>query len=614
MKENKAKGTINTTEEYIEYTTKQNIIYSIKNVWKYDKSPLRDFVVFTFLMGITLLLTTIFPKFILDELLGLKREKELIILITIFFTSLAVSYYFYEYIKEVYLIKVIAIRLKIVNEYYLKCLNTNFKNTEDPNFLDKKDTVAKILMSDSIGIEGMLKTLFEMGGQIAGFIVCISIVSTLSVWIVVYLLINVGIIYLFMTRVKKFEYSNIKKLSSARRRANYACDTLSDFSYGKEIRLFNLSSNLINFFKVNKKKEFEIETTIKNKYLKVNILDILLVLIRDGVVYGYLIYLVIGNKITIGDFTMYFSAMISISTWMQLIIQSIVDIRAQKLYINDIRNFIDYKEVEDLGRKNIPDCDFDIEFKNVSFKYRETENYILKNVSLKISKNEHLAIIGSNGAGKSTFVKLLCKMYEVEEGEILIDGINIKEYSTKEIHKIFSAVFQEVNILAFSLAENIAIKDINYEKLDIALEKVGLNQKVDALEKGVHTNLLKILDEEGIELSGGEKQSVAIARAIYKDGKAFILDEPTSALDALKEYELYKRFDEIVKGRMAIYISHRLSSTHFCDKIAMFEHGELIEYGTHKELIEKNGKYKAMYDIQAQYYVKKQEGNNDVFI
>uniref|UniRef100_UPI0030795D70 ABC transporter ATP-binding protein n=1 Tax=Zhenhengia sp. TaxID=2944208 RepID=UPI0030795D70 len=244
------------------------------------------------------------------------------------------------------------------------------------------------------------------------------------------------------------------------------------------------------------------------------------------------------------------------------------------------------------------------EFKNVWFKYPQAEDYTLKDVSLTLNSREKMSIVGQNGAGKTTFIKLLCRLYEPEKGEILINGVNVKEYAFDEYTKLLSVVFQDYKLFSFTIKENMSFNQAcNEEELEIALQKSGVRDKVASLDKGVETSLYKNFDKEGTELSGGEMQKLAIARAIYKNAPIVVLDEPTAALDPYAEYEIYAKFNELVKNKTAIYISHRLSSCRFCDKIAVFDKGRLIEQGTHTELKEQDGKYAQMWKAQAQYYV-----------
>lgn len=281
------------------------------------------------------------------------------------------------------------------------------------------------------------------------------------------------------------------------------------------------------------------------------------------------------------------------------------------MYVRDFYKFID----EDLGTEGGErlaepmDIPIEIEFENVTFKYPGTEKYIYKDFSLKIPAGQKLALVGVNGAGKTTFVKLLTGLFEPDSGRVLINGHDIREYKKSELFKMFAAVFQEVNIMAFTIAENIAcsLENIDYDKVDKVLKQVGLYEKVQGLEKGVNTMMLKVIDENGTVFSGGESQKLAIARALYKGGNCVIMDEPTAALDALAEAEIYEEFDALTKGKTAIYISHRLASTKFCDKIALIDGTGLREYGTHDELMELGGIYYDMFITQGRYY---QEGGD----
>lgn len=257
------------------------------------------------------------------------------------------------------------------------------------------------------------------------------------------------------------------------------------------------------------------------------------------------------------------------------------------------------------GSKKTSNGEHIIEFLNVSFRYPRSENYVLRNLNLTIRQGEHLSVVGINGAGKTTFIKLLCRMYDVTEGEIRIDGINIKEYSDDEYRKLFAVVFQDFSLFAFSLKDNIILNEkADDKKLENTLKMAGLYVDAMKLENKVETTIFKSYDEKGTELSGGQQQKTAICRALYRDSPIVILDEPTAALDPIAEYEIYKRFNDLVGGKTAIYISHRLSSCKFCDRIAVFADDTIKEYGTHDELVNiKDGIYAGMYAAQAEYYI-----------
>lgn len=250
------------------------------------------------------------------------------------------------------------------------------------------------------------------------------------------------------------------------------------------------------------------------------------------------------------------------------------------------------------------DIDYEIEFRDVSFKYPRSENWALRHVNMKFKIGDRMAVVGMNGSGKTTFIKLLCRLYDPTEGKILLNGIDITRYKYDEYMKIFSVVFQDYKLFAFSIAENVAA-DLNYdrEKVISCLERVGLGKRIGELERGIETPLYRDYENDGIDVSGGEAQKIAIARALYKDAPFIILDEPTAALDPLAEAEIYSQFNEIVENKTAIYISHRLSSCRFCNNIVVFDHGTIIQQGGHEKLVaDKNGKYHELWHAQAQYY------------
>ncbi len=250
------------------------------------------------------------------------------------------------------------------------------------------------------------------------------------------------------------------------------------------------------------------------------------------------------------------------------------------------------------------DNQYQIEFRHVFFKYPGAEDYALKDFSMKLKIGEKLAIVGMNGSGKTTMIKLLCRLYDPEKGEILLNGVDIRKFRQEEYSKLFSVVFQDYTLMPFKLAENVAV-DTEYDAdlVKKSLSDSGFEERLSELEQGIDTYIYKSYNDNGMEVSGGEAQKIAIARAVYKDSPFVLLDEPTAALDPLSEYEIYTNFDKIIGSKTAIYISHRLSSCKFCEKIAVFHEGRLIQTGSHDELVkEKNGKYYEMWEAQAQYY------------
>ena len=288
---------------------------------------------------------------------------------------------------------------------------------------------------------------------------------------------------------------------------------------------------------------------------------------------------------------------------------------AQRLKVNEqyLEVYLDYFDIKNdmyqgsLSVEKRSDKKFDIEFKNVSFKYQGTDDYALKNINLDLKVGERLAVVGMNGSGKTTFIKLLCRLYDPTEGEIFMNDFNIRKYDYRQYLDLFSVVFQDYNLLSVPLGNNVASSDTwDTEKAERLLEEVGFGERYATMSRKLETPLYKDFDEDGVNVSGGEAQKIALARALYKDAPFIILDEPTAALDPIAEAEIYSKFDQIVGDKTAIYISHRLSSCRFCDKIAVFDKGEIVQIGTHEELLsDENGKYYELWHAQAQYYTEK---------
>lgn len=309
---------------------------------------------------------------------------------------------------------------------------------------------------------------------------------------------------------------------------------------------------------------------------------------------------------TYGDFTVQFNAVNTLSQSLLAVVASVSAVNQMGFYIDDLDAYVNLPRISRNEGLSLPVCpNYEFDFCNVSFKYPGSDEYALKDISLHFSTNEKLSFVGLNGAGKTTFVKLLLRLYDVDSGMILLNGVNIKEYNYNDYQKIFSSVFQDYKLFAYSVQENIVLTEFGVDeaRLETALQESGVNEFIDGKGNGIQTFLYKIFDEAGFEPSGGEGQKIAIARALYKDAKFVILDEPTSAFDPVAEYNLYQKINNLVKNRGCLFISHRLSSTVFADKIYVFNQGRIVEEGRHKELMEhQGGLYKDMFEKQASYY------------
>ncbi|MBE6052533.1 MAG: ABC transporter ATP-binding protein [Clostridium sartagoforme] len=489
-------------------------------------------------------------------------------------------------------------------------MEMDYQNTESKEMLDNIQNAWFAVQNNHQGIEGILNRLFQLLGTILSIIGYVAIIATLQPAILIFLVVNVFLLYFVSEKIKKYEFSERTKVSEIDRKSKYIFSVMSDFTYGKDIRVFNLKKWLSEKFKYFNSEKINIIIKIQNKYFLLNILEIVLTLAREGLIYGYLIYKVITGAIGIGSFTMYFATIDTFTNSLQRIFYILSDIRLQGMYLERYINFIESEDSSDGKREIVTKDNYLIEFENVYFKYPNSSKYIFEDFSLKIEKGQKIALVGLNGSGKTTLVKLLVRLYEPTKGAIKINGVDIKEYKKEEYYKLFSVLFQDIKIIAATISENIALtskEKCNINKVLQSIDLSGLKEKVSLLDKGIETQMMKYLFNDGVDFSGGEKQKLALARALYKAGDIVILDEPTSSLDPIAEYDIYLNFNNIILNKTAIYISHRLASTRFCDKIALFDNGKIIEIGTHEELLNRGEKYKEMFNIQAKYYVDVKE-------
>lgn len=501
----------------------------------------------------------------------------------------------------------IYIRGKLITERIKKALTMSYQQLEKPDILDMSEKAVQATGGNNNGVEGMMHSVYEFGGQLVLIVVTVSAVTVLD-WRLIIILAAVAVVqYIFFRYiVKKDKKETWDVLAPVWRKISYMDRVTQDFDYAKDIRLFNMRGWLSDKQHGILMQKQERMLHSRNLWIVNSVFAHFMSLIAKGAVYAILIAAVVGRDMSIGDFTMFLGLTATFSETLTQFLNSIVEFKKRSMQTDDFRSFMDLRTEEEGDFIPVPRTDkYVFEFKNVSYKYHGADGYALKGLNLTLQAGERLAVVGLNGAGKTTFIKLLLRLYDVTEGEILLNGTDIRRFRRDEYYSLFAPVFQNVEIFAFPLSENISMK--RSEQTDNAYSeqcarRAGLGDKLDGLANGISTEMLKVIHEDGVDFSGGEKQKLALARALYKDAPVIVLDEPTAALDALAEYNLYKNFDGIVQNKSAVYISHRLSSTRFCDRIAMFKSGEMVEYGSHEELIRRGGAYAEIFEIQAQYY------------
>ena len=436
-----------------------------------------------------------------------------------------------------------------------------------------------------------------------------TVVLSLNPLIFVVIMVSSIIKFLIDRYRRKFPTRyNDERVESSRLNAYYM-NLMSDIPCGKEIRVNNIESWLDDRVETSWKTQlYPIDKAFHQKLLMLQSINGIVSMLQDLLIYIILATEVLYSTMTVGDFSMYLTAAGTFSSAVMGVSGNYSTLLMQAAwYLREYRRCLSVaeKQKSEEGKASIglPE-NVEIEFRNVSFAYPGTQKLILRNVNLTIKRGESLSLVGANGAGKTTFVKLICRFYEPTEGEILVNGVNVKDISYDEYCRLLGVVFQDFKLFSFTARENVTM-DIGCddEKLCDSIKKCGLEERINTLPNGVDTYIYKAFDPDGVELSGGEGQKLAIARAIYRSAPIVIFDESTSALDPIAEYDIYRNFHDLSENRTAIYISHRMSSTRFTDHTAVFADGTVVEYGTHDELMSiDGGVYREMFNLQARYY------------
>lgn len=490
---------------------------------------------------------------------------------------------------------------------YRNLATCDYENIESPQFYDLKQKAQNYIGGQWGEFGKQLDIVFSFIGNCFSLLSVVYLLSYLNLVIIVcYAAIFVFNNFLSSHYKKKSLQLQMDEMPSVIRRKSYYENLTKDVAYAKEIRINCLSEWLLKRYRCYMNR-FQVTTSkIYRCDLKAKLWLCLSELLKLVVTYGYLIYATVNKDLSAGMFTMLFGAITTFHITVNHMIAEGMDISRYKAYFAAFREYVNPPKMSEWGNREVDlsrGCK--IEFFDVSFRYPGQETNAIDHFSATIDANTKVALVGKNGAGKSTLIKLMLGLYSTYEGVIRLNGIDIKEYDRNQYQTAFSTIFQDYMLYALSLKENICFgnRELSDAKIAEVLEKIGFTKKLSAMEQQLDTQIYKLFDENGVELSGGEGQKIAITRAISKDAPICIMDEPTAALDPKAEFELYCRFNEIVGERTVIYISHRLASAKYCDKIIVMEHGTVLEEGSHIELSETDGVYAQMYRVQSDLYV-----------
>lgn len=590
------------------YNKLGSLIWALKKLWALD----RKFVFFIFAtipVAVALpLVQSYFAKVLIDSI-GLGAEiTELVTICVGFISAITVLKLLEDFIdrrcwsRQYYPTMVYQRDIFSLYNYY-----TDFENTELQEYDELLGYASADATRGDCSLEFIWKDISQTLINAFGIITYASLLVYINP-VVFLIVVIVSVLSYFTTRWQTVYYENHKhEWEKETRKVEYLHNLSDNFPMAKDIKLYGLEGWLDKMM-----RDYQTYILMWNKKCSIRgvwaaILSGLMTLIQDGAAYIFLIALLLEGNIGVGDFTFYFGVVGSIAGFMLGIMINIAKLNTRADKIAYYRNLYDYPNKFNHGEGcTTPVSDIKIEFRDVWYKYTGAEDYTIKGLNLTIEPGESIALVGMNGAGKTTLVKLICGLYAPAKGEILVNGKRIDEYNIEEYYRLISAVFQEIDNVAFTIQEFVSSSDPDKPtaKNDAiaALKSAGIWEKISSLPYGIDTHLQKGVYEDAVDLSGGQMQKLLLARAIYKDGPILILDEPTAALDPIAENNLYLQYRELTKGKTSIYISHRFASTRFCDRIILLQDGVITESGTHDELMALNGQYAYMFGVQSQYY------------
>ncbi len=502
------------------------------------------------------------------------------------------------------------LRLNTMHRINHKACTTAYENTVKKDYLDLIGQANYYIASTMV-----FGFSIHFLGALAGFGIYLFLLTTKLPLLLLGISVLTALMgYMLNKRVNRWQFERRQEVKSSTGRTYYVDNTIMNNEMSKDIRMFGLGNWLMELWNEGFTLYMNYVKRRELRLLAVNLAGVLLTLLRNAFAYAYLIHLVLTEGLSASEFLLLFTAAGGFTQWVITLLDSLAEIQDQSLNLCQLREYLEYPEPFAFEEAPaVPRADeYTLTLENVTYRYPNTEKPTIDNLNFTLKPGEKVAIVGLNGAGKTTLVKLLCGFLDPTEGCVLLNGEDIRQYNRRDYYQLFSAVFQEFSILAATVAANVAQteENIDYERVAECLDKAGLTEMVAELPEGAENHLRKIIRDDGIELSGGQTQRLMLARALYKNAPVLVLDEPTAALDPLAESDIYRKYDSMSKGRSSIFISHRLASTQFCDRVLFLSEGKIAEEGTHEELLKNGAGYAELFEVQARYY---KEGEVDTW-
>jgi len=581
------------------------------SICKEARSGIIFICVLAVVMRVTLpYLGILMPKVVLDQIIANSAPMRFLIIVGgMALLLVAVNYLKAFTDKTVDLTVGIVVQSKVGLLNQEKAMTMDYELMENPEFIEAKSKAEKAMYNNHAPAVNIPKVMVELLSNCFGFLLYAGTIALIHPLILLVLLATACINWLMLSRARRYMEATRDKRSKNAKKLDALRDTLRRKEAAKDIRLYKAFGWLQTLYRSQFAIYRKDERKVLTKNMHAQLVDALMILVRDGAAYAFLIYLVLSDRMTLGDFVFIFAAVGALAGWVSGILTGASDLSKSNAEMGDILAEHDFPDRMNTGHGiSLPsenELPPSLELRNVGYTYPKAESPALRNVNISIKPGERIAIVGANGAGKTTLIKLLCGMYIPTEGEVLLSGNPVGEYNRDEYYTLFSAVFQDIHLMASGILENVSQQspdNTDRKKALHCLKQTGLESKIDTLPAKEDTLLVRAVHTDAVELSGGEKQKLAMARALYKDAPVLILDEPTAALDPIAENEVYQKYAELTEGKTSIYISHRLASTRFCDRILLISNNEIAEQGSHDQLMAQGGIYANMFKVQASYY------------
>uniref|UniRef100_UPI00402703B7 ABC transporter ATP-binding protein n=1 Tax=Eubacterium sp. TaxID=142586 RepID=UPI00402703B7 len=582
----------------------ENTVYMIKNWFKWDKKSIAYFIIRIPALVIQPIITALIPKAMIDCINNHVSVGELAATVAVLSALVALTTWLAPFMQELILGSARIIRMRYAVMAFDKNLNADYVQIESLQGREMNQRAGDFYRSFYAGSADFFETLNMICVSVIGIITSAALIYKINFFIILLIIATCVVEAAVLRFLNSASIKMRDKENDITTKFNYFYAQSKNTAAGKDIRIYSLGDR---FIAVMAQLVYEIDK-LARIYTKTDFsvsgVRALLNLLRELVAYAYLTYLAATGKLSVSDFIFYFGIITGFSNW---IVSLVYCISSLERCCNQCSRYREYVEGDSFEHQstnnNTPSAVDSIEFKDISFAYPQSDKTVLNNISFKVSKGENIAIVGENGAGKTTLIKLLCGLYKTDKGEIIINSKTSSEFEKGEYFSLFSPVFQDYSFLPLTVAQNIAASlDFDKEKVISSLKSAGIYDKIKSLPNGINTKMIKEINKDAEDFSGGEKQKLLLAKAVFKNAPVLILDEPTAALDPIAENELYLKYNELTKGKISFFISHRLSSTRFCDKIFFISDGKIAESGTHEELMALKGKYYRMYQLQSYYY------------